>query len=369
MRGRLLPIGALVTAMLLTAIVSYLSLASQATSLKGQVRSPTQTAPRSPALDLHGNLYFVQSGAIYRLASARFEQVTPREGWTQVTAIPKGGGLLAVKRVGFYSDVYRLDSSGHVSGQLTHNAAPPRADPGAFHWSFYPQATPDGGSVFMSYDSAKEFSYQVDLAIWEIPISGSRSQWRQWTFPNNYTGGDIQPLPLASGAILYVGFDQDDNGHKAAQILYLPRRFAQPAPLTKLSDDCSQPALSADGTTLAMICTYEKESSQLVLADFDGKSLSNQRVVPTTAFVTEPAWAPDGSGIAYLAPAVADHPFQLWWLPKAVYTPSSPSPNPSLSPAQRAPAAPAKRPPAPAMPVQITTDLAVDATSPIGWST
>lgn len=367
MKGRLLPLGALIVAMLLTAIASYLTVAAQATSTTTLVKLPTQTAPRSPAADLHGNLYFVQSGAIYRLASAHFDQLTPREGWTQVTAMP-GGGLLAVKRVGFYSDVYRLDAAGHVSAQLTHNAASAHADPGAYHWSFYPQATPDGGSIFMSYDSVKELAYQVDLAIWQMPISGTRSQWRQWTFPNDYTGGDIQPLPLASGAILYVGFDQDQNGHKAAQIFYLPRRLAQPVALTKLTDDCSQPALSPDGGSLAMICTYEKESSQLVLASFDGKAISGQRVVATTAFVTEPAWAPDGSGIAYLAPAVANHPFQLWWLPKAAYEAPSPSPSPSLSPVPGLRSTPSARPAPPPKPVQVTTDLAIDATSPIGWA-
>src|SRR5205085_2319576 len=109
-------------------------------------------------------------------------------------------------------------------------------------------------------------------------------------------------------------------------------RFGSSTALTSLEDDCSQPALSPDGTTLAMVCSRQQERSQLVLADFKGTSLGPMRTVLSDRVVAEPTWAPDGTGIAFLSPALADQPFQLWWLPKSQYTPPEPSPSPSGSP-------------------------------------
>jgi len=77
--------------------------------------------------------------------------------------------------------------------------------------------------------------------------------------------------------------------------------------------------------------------------------------------VAEPTWAPDGSGIAYLAPGTGSGPFQLWFLPSAAYTPQ-PSPTPNSGPiVNLSPAVAVK-------PVQITTNNGFDATSPMAWA-
>jgi hypothetical protein len=237
----------------------------------------------------------------------------------------------------------------------------------------------------MSYDSAKFGDYEVDSAIWAVPMGSAISRGVRWSTPNSYTGGDLQPLPLASGALLYVKYDQDADSSKASQIMYVNRRLSAGKALTTLADDCSQPALSPDGTTLAMICSHKQQTSQLVLASFDGVNLGPLRTVVSDLLVAQPTWAPDGSGIAFLAPALADSPFQLWFLPRAAYTappvatPSpSPSAKPSPTPAHTGKASPTPRPttrpspkpspsPTPVKPIQMTTDLGLDATSAIAW--
>ena len=361
---------ALIAAMVVAGSGTYLYLAAHTSKLRQHAKAPTQAAPAPPAEQLAGTLYLTQGGAIFRLSAGKFTQVAPAAGWMQVALLPDRGGLLAIKRSWAYSDLYQLGLDGHVVAQLTHNAAPSRySDIGANHWYFYPSVQAGSNTIFISYDSGKLYDYEVDLAIWQLPMNGSKSGWREWTYPNNYTGGDVQPLPLASGGLLYVKFDQDDNGNKASAIWYKASRYAPEKQLTSLADDCSQPSLSPDGATLAMVCTGQQQQAHLVIAPFSGSALGPLQTIVSDRVVADPAWAPDGSGIAFFSPSVPDQPFQLWWLPKAAYAPPAPSPSPSAtaSPKSKPKASPTP-PPGPLKPVQITRDLGFDATSPIAWS-
>jgi hypothetical protein len=382
MRLRLIPIALLAATMLLTGVTTYGALGNTRTHLKP--KAPTQVKPAAPAFQLPGTVYLAQGGALYSLHAGVFTQLTPAAGWSQPSLFPNGTGLLAVKRDAAFSDVYRMGLDGSGVTQLTHNAASRfTRDTGANHWSFYPRLGPDGVTVYMSYDSAKFGDYEVDSAIWAVPMGSAINRGLRWSTPISYTGGDLQPLPLASGALLYVKYDLGDDQVKASQIMYSNRRLAAGRALTTLADDCSQPALSPDGATLAMICSHKSQTSQLVLASFDGANLGPLRTVVSDLLVAQPTWAPDGSGIAFLAPAVADAPFQLWFLPQSAYTvaPSpipSPTAKPSPSPAHPGKASPTPRtsPPAspkpspspiPVKPIQMTTDLGLDATSTIAW--
>jgi hypothetical protein len=125
-----------------------------------------------------------------------------------------------------------------------------------------------------------------------------------------------------------------------------------------------------------MICTYGKQISHLVLGTWDGAKLGPLGGVITDQLVAQPIWAPDGSGIAYLAPGAPDGPFQLWFLPQLAYHQPTPSPVPSSLPTPGGPytgALPATSPipsppPVVVKPIQITTNLGFDATSPMTWA-
>ena len=379
MRSRYVPALVLVVVMLFTGVGTYTYLGAHQSVVRRQPKAPTQVAPRPPAALLSGTLYLAQAGALYSLSSGKFQQLIAPGGWMQPAILANGSDLIAVKRETYYADVYRLATDGHVVAKLTSNVAPSRfSDIGSNHWSFYPILAPDGKTIYMSYDSSKVYDYEVDLAIWQMPLAGTRAQWRQWTFPDSYTGGDVQPLPLASGGLLYVKYDQGADGKKASQIWYKALRTGKATALTSLDDDCSEPSLSPDGRTLAMICSNKLQVSHLVLADFNGSGIGPLRTVVADRLVAQPAWAPDGSGIAFLAPAQADQAFQLWWLPKAGYEVPTPTPSPvasaTVSPSPGRKASPtaktSPRPspsPAPVTPIQVTNDLGFDASSPIAW--
>jgi len=127
---------------------------------------------------------------------------------------------------------------------------------------------------------------------------------------------------------------------------------------------------------MAMICTHKTQVSYLEIASWNGSRLGARRIIVSNQLVAQPVWAPDGTGLAYLAPAQMGEGFQLWWLPKAGYTPPTPSPKPpSPTPTPGVPASspspsPSPSPTAPPVvikPIQRTTNLGIDATSPIVW--
>jgi hypothetical protein len=356
---------ALALVMLMVGASTYVYLGSRTSKVAAVPQRPTAATPPAQAFALPGTLYLEQEGALYSLTAGRFHQLTPDAGWMQPSVQPDGN-LLAVKATGFYSDVYVLNPFGTMLRRVTNNVAPPHnPDPAGYHWSFYPRMSPDGKTLWMSYDKPK-YGYDVVLSIWSMPAAGSISQGRLWTNAADYTGGDVQPIP-AGGGIIYTKYDfasRYDPNQQAkivGMLWYTNRAYTAGRELTAPGEDCRNPALSPNGTEVAMVCTYEKQVSYLAIASWNGSTLGPRRLLITNQLVAQPTWAPDGSGIAYLAPGVAAGPFQLWFLPRAAYAPS-PTPSPS-------PAASASSPsPVVVRPIQVTRYSGFDATSPMAWA-
>jgi hypothetical protein len=378
--SRFLLAAGLAILMVISGTTAYIYVGSRQSKVATVPQKPIAATPRAQALSLPGTIYIAQSGALYSFSAGRFHQLTPEAGWTQPALSPDGNSLVAVKREGLFSDVYRLTRYGGVTAQLTNNAAPTRSrwDTGAFAWSFYPRLSPDQGTLWMSYDGPKLAGngyYDVDMSVWAIPVGGTVRQGRSWTNPNSYTGGDMQPVPLPSGGAIYTKYSYDSDGDRVGQLWYTNRAGSAGKALTTSAADCAQASLSPDRQNIAMICTYKKQISYLTVATWNGSSLGALKTLVSDQLVAQPTWAPDGSGIAYLAPGGPAAPFQLWFLPRNAYNPPPPSPIPTPVPTPGGPhngplpsATPTVAPPAPKInPIQLTTNLGFDATSPIGW--
>ena len=374
----LLAVG-LAVLMVVSGLTSYMYLSSRQSKAAAPPEKPVSATPRPQAFNLSGTIYLAQSGALYSLNAGRFHQLTAEDGWMQPALFPDGSALIAVKRFGMYSDVYTLTRLGQEGSRLTNNQASPRDrwDTGANAWSFYPRLSLDQGTLFMSYDGPKYAGngyFDVDMSVWSVPVGGSMRQGRLWTNANNYTGGDLQPVPLAGGGIIYTKYDYDPTTNRVGQLWYTNRAGSYGKALTPQSAGCAQPSISPDGSSIAMICTYGKQVSFLTIAAWNGSSLGPLRTVISDQLVAQPAWAPDGSGIAYLAPG-AGSSFQLWFLPKNAYNPPPPPPVPTPTPTPGGPhnsplPTPVPTPiptPPPVKPIQITTNLGFDATSPLAW--
>ena len=273
-----------------------------------EVHRPTEVSAPS----LPGTVYVVQGGAIYRLQKGSFKQITDEAGWMQPSAAPNNQ-LVAVQRQGNSSDMYLLSNSGTTVAQLTHDASTTAVE--SNHWVFYPHFTPDGKAVFYSFDPKDIYgSYKVDLTIFESPLSsGSRAV--VWTAPNAYTGGDVSPLPLRGGALIYTKYSIDDASKVHAQIWIQRRAGSAGLALTQAAMGCSQPAVSPDEAQIVMVCDRgSNQHSDLVVAPIDLNALTIG--APTTLvgeqLVASPTFSPDGKTIAFMAPDAAGGHFQLW---------------------------------------------------------
>ena len=319
MRRALIAAG-LVLAMSAFAVGTY-EAAAYLKAGRAHVQRPSQTA----AASLPGTIYVVQGGAIYRLQNGKFGQITPEAGWMQPSADPDGNRLVAVRRQSNVSDLYLLDRNGRVAGQLTHNSSPSVE---FNHWAFYPRFSADGSQIFFDYDPKDPYgSYRADLAIFARPLDTAARSSVQWSYPNQYTGGDVSPVPLRAGGLIYTKFSIDGESKVHSQIWLQSRPGSPGVALTDPDADCLQPALSSDEHLLAMVCGKTQPMSvDLVLAGFNPTtpSLGASTVLTRGQLVASPSFSPDGKTVAYLAPATSGGGFQLWTIPATESTTPTP---------------------------------------------
>ena len=285
------------------------------------VKRPTATS----AAPLAGTMYMAQDGAIYKLHGGTFTQITDNAGWTQPSASPDGSKLVAVQQHSAWSDIYLLDRNGRQLAQLTHNQSSPIE---ANHWTFQPRFSLDGSHVYFAYDNkAVGGTYKVDLSILAMPVDDS-SGLVVWTTPNQYTGGDTDPVPLQDGGLVYTKYSINDKDEVHSQIWMAGRPLAIGTALTQPDQDCAQPAISSDEKSIAMICRHgQLQTTQLVVASFDAATgaIGQPTVLVDGKLSASPVFSPDGKTIAFLAPAQEGGAFQLWTVP--VSTTTSPSPS------------------------------------------
>lgn len=325
---------------------------SKAPSSSGHAAS-TGTHARA----LPGTLYVAQQGRLYSFRGGVFKQLTPNEGWTQPQVSPDGTRLVAVKRAFNFSDLYLLGVDGKVQSRLTSNAS---GTVEQNHWAFYPRFSPDGQSVFYSYDPKDPYNnFRVDLAVYSSAIAGG-GRPRPWTSPNHYTGGDIAPTPLRSGGLVYTKYSIDGEGIVHSRIWVQARALSPGAELTPEADNCSQASVSRGEDRLVMVCrdatgTVSLQSASLDLTSY---SLGGRQVLVSGRQMSSPAFSPDASSVAFYAPVTAGGAFQLWTVAAA---PASPAPSAAPSPSSAAGGAGGA-------PVQVTTDLAFDPTGAPSWT-
>jgi Tol biopolymer transport system component len=304
------------------------------------------TATRT-AVVLPGTLYLAQNGEIYRLSDGFFTDLRLSLGqgqWMQPAYVPGTQNLVAVLRSTEFSNLYLINGQGGVIRQLSHNATAQVPKVWLNHWMFWPRFGPDGNTMYFSYDQPKNSgTYAVDFSVWSGSLNGKLAS-KQLTNSNPFTGGDVEPTPMAHGAVMYSRY-AIGGGNAFSLIAMVTKPLGNPVLLTTAKQDCGQPAPSPDGTMVAMICIGGTglQSTRLEVAPLVGTKLGAPRTLVNNCLCSAPEWAPDGSGLVYFNTADASGHFELYWIKGALT--ATPSP-----------------------PLQVTTNLDFNATSPPSWS-
>ena len=279
-----------------------------------------------PKFSLPGNIYISQGGSLYAINGGSITQLPlPNSGsWEQPAPLPDGS-LLVVRRFQHYSDLYHISAGGEILAQLTDNANAKTLQ--LNHWTFWPSVAADGNTIFYSTDNPKPplgTSYEVDFSVWSGTLGG-KILGSRWSTPNNYTGGDIQPVPVPSGGIVYASYATNPAGGVYSVIGFQATPRSRMVPLTSNTTSCNAPALAPDGVTLAMICTADKQSVNLEVAHLlpDG-TLSQPSVVVAGCLCNSPSWSPTGGDLLYMNAPDATSSFGLWWIKGAASGGSTP---------------------------------------------
>jgi Tol biopolymer transport system component len=308
---------------------------------------PTAVVPTEETanIGLPGTVYVSQGGHLYRFRAGQFSDMklpAAPGSWTQ-PAVATTGQLLVVARASEYSDIYLVDAaSGAIVKKLTKNVSPNgKVEFNA--WSFWPHLAADGSTIISNYDGPKTgTTFEVHLAVWSGPLSG-KIESRQWTQPEAYTGGDVAPVPLPGGGVVYAKYYLNEKSQIVSRIATVARPGAVPVYLTAGADDCGQPAVSPDGTKVAAICTSDTQTARLEVIPLSKGAAGVPQVLVKSCLCASPTWSPDGGSLLYLAPADATGHFQLWWLSHA----DTATPSPAE---------------------QVTNHLDFDATSAPAWA-
>ena len=311
---------------------------------------PTAERPR---VVLPGTLYLAQNGDIYRLSDGFFTDLhlSTRSGqWMQPAYLPNSQDIVAVLRAAEYSNLYLLNSQGFIIRRLSNNAWTRTNQIFLNHWMFSPHMGADGNTIYFSYDQPKDSAtYAVDFSVWSGTLNGKLAA-TQLSNSNSFTGGDVDPTPMANGEVIYSKY-AIGGGNAFSQIAIQVKPRGRPILLTTPTQDCGQPAPSPDGTKVAMICTGGTglQSTRLEVATLSAAkpgapvTMGLPQTLVNNCLCSAPVWAPDGSGLVYYNTADATGHFELWWIKGALgATPSAP--------------------------LQVTTNLDFDASSPPSWS-
>ncbi|HEX6493019.1 MAG TPA: hypothetical protein VF112_05875 [Candidatus Dormibacteraeota bacterium] len=295
-----------------------------------------------PLIRLPASVYIAGGGDLLRLQGDTVTTVLSHDSgrrWMQ-PAVAADGSLVVVARSAESSDLYRSTDAGGGLQRLTDDAAATLRD-GSLernHWAFHPRTGPDG-RLWYSYDAPKA-GFRVDLAVWSRPAPSEVAT--RWSSPVGYTGGDVEPVPVPGGGVIYARYVVGAGTEIRSQLWLQSGPHDPGRALTTTDDDCSQPDLAPGGRTLAMVCTQGGQAARIEVAGFDGRALGSPRVLAGGSLCAFPTWAPDGSGLAYLAPAPGGGDFTLWWLARAGGA-------------------------SPAVPRQVLEGIALDATSRPAW--
>jgi TolB protein len=254
-----------------------------------------------------GRIAFVRKGDIWVWKNGESTRIIEDGNASDPRWSPSGRFVLFVRSGDSYSDLILYDLEQSTEQQVTFNQ--PDMQPGSpdyvanTSWVIDPDWTPNGLIAFAS-DATSDNS----VILWLLSSPDLAPEPAPAAQPED----DIEGVSLdAAGSIAaYTVRVREDNGlsHSAVAI-----RNLSDGTTKELVDDPNgafDPAVSPDGSKIALAIRDNNENSDIWLSDLSG-TLTR---VTEGAQATQPSWSPDGTWLAYMR--MVNYKFELWAVPR-----------------------------------------------------
>ena len=281
--------------------------------------SSTQSNKVNLTYRVPGNMYFVKSGNLWKISGNNIKQITKTGYVSDIAISPDQQSVYFSKFGQNSSNLYKMNINGSNIEKITNYPAPEYVN-GAWWNGIYsvsPAFSPNGQNLVYSTNLEQVFTLDpvASLGLYEINnnqvYNGYYGQ-TQLTQPNPYTGGDTDPTWPNQNFILYTHYVYLTNiAQPDSQIMlyYIPN--GQSYPVTPLSSEAMQPALSSQEKYLAFIRRQGENNANLYVMKFDlGAILSdtnqyndiynNTLDLVKKGIEAQPAWSPYGPNLAFL---------------------------------------------------------------------
>ena len=253
----------------------------------------------SAAPDLPGRILFVKDGDLWLLDGSGSHQLATGGTFSQPSWAPDGGSLAYVYRGTNFGDIFVTDDQGQSQTRLTNSQSTVLDNN---DWNLRPTFSPDGTLIAFVSDKSSTFP-----TVWLMNAADG-------------TGRHALPAPGLAQEEAADALAWSPDGTQLAVTL-----FNEPGPtqialiplglanrqlsriVTDLPGGALDPAWAPDGSWIAF-AGREGYAVEIYAEQPDGSSLT--RLTNDGALARSPAWSPDGRRVAYLSNKTGY--FEIW---------------------------------------------------------
>jgi TolB protein len=259
---------------------------------------------------LPGRLLFVRAGDLWLWQDSAGRQLTSRGDLTQPAWSPDGARIAAAQRGESYSEIVLLGPDGGSPLPVTRGGSrlPLHSYERIYDttWSFYPSFSPDGREIAFAAQAAPPAgspAAEYSLALYTAAPAAGGGKTQRFAPAEGNVG---RPAYAPDGSAIVFAYAP--GGQSAPHLLRLDRRSGAVAPPSGAPDQSYDPAFSGDGRWLAF-AARDGGRTDIFAAPAGGGAPVRLTSLGTAR---APAFAPDGSMLAFLAVAPGDRRFDLW---------------------------------------------------------